>query len=95
MGKEQMMWALIRIRLNVAEIDLDCCGECSPFVNVWAEIGRTLVACDWTCLMTREHMQDIWDALVEAEYPGFQVADRVLFEEYWQAMRGGGHAQVV
>lgn len=93
--KERMMWALIRVRLNAAGIDLDFCGECCPFVSVWAEIGRALAACYRTWPMTRENMEKVWGALVEAEYPGFQVADGALFEEYWQAMRGGGYAHVV
>jgi hypothetical protein len=95
MGREQMMWALIRVRLNVAGVDLDFCGECCPFVLVWAEIGHAVAACYRTFPVTRENMEQVWQALVEAEYPGFQVADRALFEEYWQAMRGGGNAQVV
>jgi hypothetical protein len=95
MGKEQMMWALIQTYLNMAAVDLDFCGECHAFVVVWAEIGRALVAGYRTFPMTRENMEVVWQALVEAHYPGFQVADRALFEEYWQAMRGGGNAQVV
>jgi hypothetical protein len=95
MGKEQVMWSLIRLRLNVAGVDLASCGACCPFVVAWAEIGRALVDGYRVCRMTQEDMGEVWQALVEAEYPGFQVADQALFEEYWQAMRGGGNAQVV